>query len=398
MKIFEKLGIPENLYEVTMQIYNGITTHINNLEEVTPTISFVLPVDDKISDLHLSKCKIRIIIDMLNMSELDPEVSKKYSRGDLIFTGMSVNHTSEKNIPANKIILKSSNVAKIDIKIAAFNSYPSKLKLINFNKINSSEIIKALGHELKHQFDGHKNKVSNIDDKLKYNAYQSVEMPINAISEFLYNLYYTTTVENLVRTSEVYTNMMVNNISKENFKEFLSTDSTYTKLKNISEFSVTKLRDDIKLEMDTVNHIIDDNCEGELFPNDDAKIDRILKFIYVGLCNSQLRDYKKFLTSSLLEEMFGLDSSEKRSLFKEMTKKIIKYENNIDKFYSDIEKMFIFVSNKYMKKISKLYDMSKTNNKSIKNWELHQRINQGKPTFKMESKIIDFETFFRKNK
>jgi len=398
LKLFEKLGIPENIYEVTEHLFKEILIGIPSIKKVNSTNQLEIVIDDKIADLHLKKCNISIKIKAVELSDISDTTEQKFKNGDLVLYGMAVSHHAEKEIKSNKYIVTPSDVLELFINIISIGGLPSNLDLELFFLNNSTDIIKSLGHEIKHKFDNHKNRTTKIIPHLQYNAYQSIHIPIKAVSNFLHNLYYTTTIENLVRTSEVYSKMRSVNVNKDNFKEFLSAESTYQRLTQINNFTVDKLKSDIKLEMQVVNEIINENCPDDVFIDDDAKVDRILEFIYIGLCNTQIREYRDFLTSSYLETIFGIVDGKKKQMFDQMSKEINKYENNISKFYTDIEKMFIFVSNKYMKKISKLYDMIKSDQKSINNWELHQRINLGKPTRKMESKIIDYETFLRKKK
>jgi hypothetical protein len=66
--------------------------------------------------------------------------------------------------------------------------------------------------------------------------------------------------------------------------------------------------------------------------------------------------------------------------------------NTYTKFFTDTEKRFTFVGNKYLKKISKLYDMTSTHKDSIKDWDLHQKINT-RVTEKVDTKILRFDNF-----
>ena len=55
--------------------------------------------------------------------------------------------------------------------------------------------------------------------------------------------------------------------------------------------------------------------------------------------------------------------------------------------YSLEEKTFNRIGTKMIKKISKLYAMTKTENKSIKEWDLYHEINKTKENLKTEIKF-----------
>ena len=58
---------------------------------------------------------------------------------------------------------------------------------------------------------------------------------------------------------------------------------------------------------------------------------------------------------------------------------ILKFKNNPLRYFEFQEKKFKFVSSKMMKKLSKLYAMLPEDKKSIKNWDLHQKITKRAP-------------------
>lgn len=97
----------------------------------------------------------------------------------------------------------------------------------------------------------------------------------------------------------------------------------------------------------------------------------------------------------------GNDSKEMREVeklankkFNQMLSKYQKYEKNPQKYFEYLEKKLNFVADKMKRKLYKLYDMVKdTTNKSIINWDLHNKINS-----KNEKLVytLDFKSFKRK--
>jgi hypothetical protein len=89
-----------------------------------------------------------------------------------------------------------------------------------------------------------------------------------------------------------------------------------------------------------------------------------------------------------LEELFGFKTgSDKDKLFENLIKFFTRFEKNPNGFYTFEEKNFKIISNKMMKKLSKLYDMANIDYSSIKNWDLHHKINKTGEQFETEIKF-----------
>ena len=88
------------------------------------------------------------------------------------------------------------------------------------------------------------------------------------------------------------------------------------------------------------------------------------------------------MTSNILEKMLGLQGEKQRRL-KKFIRKIQRFKNTED-FFRNEEKLFKFVANKMIKKISKLYAMTKSKNESIKEWDLYHELTKTKENLKTE--------------
>jgi YD repeat-containing protein len=389
MKVFEKLGIPDNIFETAEQLFNGILNYVDNLEVHSQfnEDDFKINIKGNISDLDINEFNIKINVDNVDMDDIRD--TEKYKVGDIIIMSMSINSVTEKDVINNRLN-NIDDESNISINLVAIDSFPTNRDIVKFLKSEEHDIVESLGHELKHKYDMYKKKSNSIEDRIKYTSYKAINFPFQEIDKFLHYLYYTTTIENLVRPSEVYTSMRKKDINKDNFDKFLKNNNTYKTLREISNFSIKKFKDDIKSNKKMVNDLIK-NTFPELKLTQDEKVDKILYLLYVNLCNAQMSDYSDFLIENGMESIFGITDDRKKKLYDDMAKKVSKYRNNVDKFYEDTEKMFKFVSDKYIKKISKLYDMANDTN-SIKDWDLHQKINN-KITKKFETKILNFSNF-----
>jgi hypothetical protein len=240
---------------------------------------------------------------------------------------------------------------------------------------------------------------------------------IKPIDAFFYQLYFTTTVENLVRPSELAGAIDAGEIDKEKFMDFLKDNRTYKELRKILDY-VPELNDPEKrLTPEEIGRIGYATMKSELLKDvdlirkrlrdsdiddpdsDEAVVDFILELAYKNLRDAKINVLHSFLMrydpSNIIKQMLGLKVS--FEYLDEYVEKIT-YKNHKDFFENEI-KRFIFVSNKLIKKISKLYDMAKDvnvnplhtkitakgkgqKNESILDWELWQEINGIKPNIK----------------
>jgi hypothetical protein len=87
-----------------------------------------------------------------------------------------------------------------------------------------------------------------------------------------------------------------------------------------------------------------------------------------------IEQYKNLLTTDFNEMFIGF-SGDKRKLYNDFINETQRFKNNPLKFFEYQEKKIRNVSNYMLKKLSKLYALIE-DKKSIKNWDLHTKINK----------------------
>ena len=144
--------------------------------------------------------------------------------------------------------------------------------------------------------------------------------------------------------------------------------------------------------MDRVDFILKKINEDPESMTDKEKVERILELVYVNLVNSKMEKFDEYLDGpnadplfQLLAQMFGdrlpgfEDVSDVREKF---VKYILRYQNKPVRYFQDEIKKFNKIADKLMKKIAKLYDITKDDNdgvtESIINWELWRLIQEKK--------------------
>lgn len=282
------------------------------------------------------------------------------------------------------------------------NSTKSELIESIHKSLNTS----IIAHELMHLYDNYKKLKTSIEDTVDYKSYQRGGFP-EIISSFLYLLYYMTSVENAVRPAELYQSLLDNNISKSDFKEFVEKTKIMKNVRRAENFSLSKFKDQLKDDKEIkemVKQAIDSGYQSIGSVSDDA-----LNLLMINLMDEALTTSSQILKSYVSENspnlffMFlsQIDSEELKNIekraekkFNQILSKYSKYEKNPQKYFEYLEKRLNFVGNKMKRKLYKLYDMVKdTTNKSIINWDLHNKINS-----RNEKMVytLDFKSFKRK--
>jgi esterase/lipase len=270
-----------------------------------------------------------------------------------------------------------------------------------------SKSIGSLAHELKHKYDKQAKRIDLIGKDAEYIAVgklPSFHVP-EVDEQFVRYLYFTDGTEDLVRTTEVASNMRSEGISKSQFREFLQNNKTFKTLVDIKNFTFEKLIKGIYDNLDTVNEIfdaIDVDTDGM---SDKDKVEKFLNLIYVNLSNMKLSTFEDYVSRG--EDMFkqflrmmgsSLGDDEEEIKLEKIKSKfqnhVLKYRDNPIQFFKSEIDRFHRVSDQAMKRISKLYAMAKDDTEmteSIIDWELHMELMEkkyGKRPIETEYKYI----------
>jgi len=362
--LLERLGVPEGILETAENLYEDIIRNLdrNTFDESENEYEFNFTTNYKISDLDIDYVKVFFEINKWN----DP------SKKDYVIMGFSTPFQSISRNDSEKLTIVSS-FDKFIIKFKFLVPQDWKFEeLVNLIKKDKSDIINSLSHELMHAYDSYKSGYDDAPERANYEASQSVSFGIEPIDKFLHLLYFTHAVENVVRPTEIAMAIKSGNVSQKNFLNFLKDNETYKMLDEARNFSYEKLRNELKNfipKIDKIGEILNRTMGS----NDEEKIDEILRLVYVNLINKKAESYVNLMTSDIIEKMLGLQGKKEEN-FKKFLRKIQKFNNPKD-FFKNEEKLFKFVANNMIKKISKLYDMTKSENKSIKNWDLYHKVN-----------------------
>jgi hypothetical protein len=279
----------------------------------------------------------------------------------------------------------SPNEIKVSIDFAGPENTENS-DLLDFFRKDKAEITSSLSHELQHAFNFYKEGHQSLVGLSKYAGYQRTSFPFEPIRDFLHYLYFIHNVENLVRPTEVASYMRTGEIDKQGFYDFILNNKTYKMLKKINNFTYEGLREELKSDIPAIDNFFDRIDFEPTSETDDGKVDDLLRLVYVNLVNNSLSTVKGMMSNNFLEQFLGF-TGEKDKFFDRIIKFFTRFDKDPKKFYLYEEKNFKYVSSLMMKKIIKVYALAKENPKSIKDWELHQKINNTNENIDLDYKF-----------
>ena len=353
----EEVGVPRGIVDSAQRLYNDIISRLKR-KTITGNSNFILTFKNVNGKYSFS--------DFQDFESIKVEFEfKEYSETDMhkgiLILGMGHNGQSRLDDGFELINLDTDNInLSIDLAIPeTINEIDNKI-IIKTLEDNKQMIVSSLSHELKHAYDGFKKPSEGLKQRSQYNVYSGTRFGIEEIDEFVYFLYFITVIENLVRPSEIYSLMQQGEISQKDFLNFISSNRTYSTLKKINEFSIDKLIESLKQKPEEVDNLLSNVEDYEMPDSIDEKINDLLKVIYLELQKKTLQRAHSMLTNNFFEAMFGL-SDEKMKFLNSFESEILKFKNNPLKYFEFQEKKFKFVSEKMMKRLSKLYSLAKPN-------------------------------------
>jgi hypothetical protein len=291
---------------------------------------------------------------------------------EYVILGMGVAGRTNLNKKTLRLNMLDMDNIDIDIKVGyPENEEVDSNKVISLLKSDRVKIISSFVHEIKHRFDSIKKKSESVKERSIYNVFSNNRFGNEVVDQFMFDLYYMTLIESLVRPSEVQSEFEQMGVTQEKFLKALQSQETYKNLKRISEFSYEKFRDNLKQNMDFVDFAINSFQDEEQPKNDEEKIDLFLKGLYITINNNKLNYTRRYLSSDVnpFAALFGIFGGgqikddmieEKEALFEKITKELRKYQNNPTKYFEKVISDNSREAQRMIRKLSKLYSLAKS--------------------------------------
>lgn len=394
--ISEALGVPDNILDAAEEFYNIFLEDFKSIGSTEDEYEFGGDVDVTLGDkkkIHIDEYILKIHVNTFEEFDEHPQISSM---------GMGQSFLFDRDILMKRT--EPSKTADFSITFVANPNWEYNELYDEFAK-NKEEHVASLAHELKHKYDKQSKQIDLIGHDAEYIGVQRApRFDIDVIdSEFLHYLYYTNVAENLVRTSEVASQLRSKNVSQSEFIDFLRQNPTFQMLSKIKNFTFEKLVEGIRENMIQVDKIMENIGQDPDEMTEEEKINQILNLVYINVGSARMDAFTQFLRGPMgglfeLFNLFGGSVPKDEENVEEIRKKFYNYLTRYKKrpldFFKDEINKFHVVADKTIKKLSKLYAMTSkgTTNESIINWELHMKLMEKKYGKRKIETQINFNT------
>jgi hypothetical protein len=410
----EKMGVPDGIEDAAEKIYNntiialsdsGVQEYLNKYIEDNDRPTFDIPIPS-VSYGNETITVVKHTIEFHNHVDIDPIVSSL----SVSFGGDPIKGSFTKMKNKKDVVLEIFTHIAFD-----FKKYSTRDAVDYFKGKDKTEYISSISHELMHEYDNRKRKTTSFKDRAKYNTESNFRSGVKQIDDFLHKMYYMNGIESVVRPSQVFTKLKKDGVTKSGFLKAIRNDNTWKSLEDAREFTVDGMIDDIAnddISMKSIREILDSINAWYLVKgnkdDDRAIVDAILNLVFINISNMNREHLDHCIDRVISHDPFIMlfKETEERAqtAYRNMMKDLDKYKEDHIGYYKSIERYFKKEANKVMRKISKLYDMmpddTTSNDKSIIDRELHQKINNKKSDV-VDTKIREsftFNDFINRNK
>lgn len=341
--INEALGVPENIHETSLKVFDRIYNWSKNLKKVDFKSGVgartIIRGDFRVADYNFSNVKIQLGVEKFEQLD-EPQLISMVNRSE-----------SKKTED-----FRLQTIKKKSIDLLILIGVPEDFKYKNISEFilsNKKEIVENLSHEIKHAYDHFKTPYDSTTRRAEYQAVISLNTGIPSVDKFIHDIYFSSVNENLVRPSEIASAIKNNEISQKDFLDFLKSNETYQTLKRISKFNFETFKREILEDKSAINSFLRHVGEKPKNLTDEQKLNLILEKVYQGITNAKIEKFSEALTHNFFEQLMGFEG-EKKKVFDRFVQQNSKFTNPED-FYRFYEKRFHTVGNEMMKKIAKLY-------------------------------------------
>jgi hypothetical protein len=366
-KINEALGVPVNIIPSAIKLYDDIYRFLSNLSDIQSNdeYSTILSGDYTISDM-----KLRTI-------NLEVELHKVQGGGfSFLSFGQGVQVSVNDQFQMEVFVEEDETLIKIEFIVP--ENFKDK-ELLEYYQQNKNRFISIIAHELKHAYDSFKKNKTNLPMRVDYRISSNSGFGgVRPLNRFLFLSYYIHHIENLVRPTQLATEIHLGKITPKQFYDFFVGNEIFKILKEAKEFSLENLKESLKKYMVQIYEILD--MVGMDVDTEEDAIDSILELFYINLVNWKQEQMVNFIyprgrNNPMFQYMVNDD---KDNYIINYGNKIEKYKDDYERFYIDEARFMKNTATRMIKKLGRLYELTNQTtmkeNKSIWDWEMYQKI------------------------
>jgi hypothetical protein len=363
-RIKEAVGVPANIEVVAQNLYNDIAKKLKN-KEIGPedVVKFKFINKDgrySFADFKPKFITVEFGLGTYSGDAIDNITGNKITGG--LVHSMGFSKASKLNDVFDLVSVDTDGGIELNIDYAQPENDDewSGDKILNTMKNNADNTVSSLAHELKHAYDNYKKPVEKLVDRSNYAGFQRARSGVRPMDQFMFNMYFINQIENLVRPTESYVEMVSNGVvTKEQFLKFLLNSKTYKTLVKMRDYSFDDLKNELKEYEPQIDEYLDNtvNNYDSSSMDIDEKVNYFLKIFAIKISQKVHEVRKNMLTPNIFQMLFGGGNPDANNFLESTLGDLTKMMENPNKFYyTSIENMKK-IAIKMIKKLSKLYSL-----------------------------------------
>lgn len=403
--IRESVGVPENIGPVARKIYDEVINFLRTKKNIKPEEELELVLNNRNGEYSFADFNPKKIV--VNIELHNYEGTPEDSEGNQIQGGLIASMGHSKNMKLDDVfnLVPSDDTRNVNLEITYAQPESDKVftgqKIIDALSKEGEKPISSLGHEMKHAYDTYKKPLDSIKKRSTYSSLVRHRSGIKPLDSFIFSLYFINRIENLVRPTELYIDMLEDGVkTKEEFLKFLLDTTTYRYLVACRDMTYEKLYNSLKSHEKEIDEYLkqryDDEDGFDLSKEPiDNKIMVVLNDFAEEFANRIYQTRERMLTPNFMEMLFG-SSRDYGGYLSKNVKDIHNIKQNPANFYKKSIKGMNYIGSKMIKKLSKLYSLL-VGDKTIKvehidpiNFEMDQLMRKTKPRV-IETKIRKYK-------
>jgi len=370
----EAVGVPKDIEVASKNLYDDIIKRLSTIgsDDLGDTILFDNS-DGRYSFSDYNPEDVALTIDLGEYSTEDNDFEGP------IVPGMGISSSARVNSDF-RVIDINPNEIRMSISFAVPEGF-GDIKgsdVSEYLEKDRPQMYSALSHELMHSYDRFKSKGgTKASERAKYNVQNQLRVGVGPIDKFMYGLYFTNFIENVVRPTEIYTHLISQGATEKDFLEKFNNIKTIKELKEFRNYTYEGLIEQLREVPDEIDTFLSRiRGFGDIPDNPEKKVLIALDVAHNIIKSKMKTEFDSIIAPAILEtnpmallmSMLTGDNSIDITddTHEKMVKDILKFGNNYEQWYKYEIKKMNRVSDTMIRKLSKLFSLVGKKDNEIK--------------------------------
>ncbi len=393
LKLDEAVGVPKDIEVSAEKIYNDFYNHLEENVDVEDYIRdydelrFMLQGPYDFSDIKIKGVEMTLTISDSN---------------DFEFHSMAIKHDTKIGMPT----VTYSRKEYLDVLVNLGADYTDTMgDLLDYIRSMKSQMVASFAHEIMHDYDFFKNPERPVEDSIEYIASQKGKTGIFLVNMIILGNYFMHRIENIVRPSEVYTELIQNGTTKKDFQKKLNETSFVEKLNIFRNLTYDKFYQELKNNVLEVFSVLKNNNVDVQDKSPENIVNHFLYLLRQGIISDKI-DLARIVAEQattfedVIKSMAGIETNSEiffRKFVNKATSGQKYYEDDYEyqkskslneEFYTKRIDKIVEGSNRIFRKIAKIYSLLPDDNTSM---TLNKKISMKKSENKEMVEVSNWE-------